>query len=558
MNARGRIWPVLSSGVMLTQTFSSSAPIEIVPAEDDDGAAFKRRNLGIAHDVVSIGAHSATWGFSIAKMVTDTGFNIANTCIQGSAELLEKTVGENAVSSSLSSVSDVVRVAHRATRATQDVAELITHASLSATQASLAAAGAQRGELLRLTVGTEYAEAVLALEELVRRFTGPLREMPLPRLLAAANAWSTMQRAADLTDVHSIQELSLPPNAERLMRYCAATFGAMWLAGFIDGISALERVRVATMAGKAPGDVALACAGIHGDVEILAFEQSTHLLYAPGYMVAVDYDMGYVLVAFRGTSSIADALADLDCSSMDISLGGMEGSAHGGMWKVAERLDDALTPLAQAGLQKLSLRSLPLRLLLTGHSLGAGVAALLAARWRDSSKFESINVRCVSFACPQVLDLSLSVATSNFITSVILGDDLVPRLSLATAHDLRDAMLHLHRPQDYNLDDSFKIDEVLAAAERGETERLAQSYTRLRSLACTSPGRLYPPGQLVQLRAGTRPQLVGPQAFDELIVSRDMAAAHMPHRYLAALKEASVGEAANNTAQDQNELQNLN
>jgi hypothetical protein len=48
---------------------------------------------------------------------------------------------------------------------------------------------------------------------------------------------------------------------------------------------------------------------------------------------------------------------------------------------------------------------------------------------------------------PCVLNLSASRRVDSVITSVILGDDFVPRLSVGSCYDLRDACLYLHSTQ---------------------------------------------------------------------------------------------------------------
>ncbi|KAK3261240.1 hypothetical protein CYMTET_26387 [Cymbomonas tetramitiformis] len=63
------------------------------------------------------------------------------------------------------------------------------------------------------------------------------------------------------------------------------------------------------------------------------------------------------------------------------------------------------------------------QVVITGHSLGAGVAALLALQWRS----EMPAVQCYAFAPPCTMSIELARATASFITSVILKDDFVCR-----------------------------------------------------------------------------------------------------------------------------------
>jgi sn1-specific diacylglycerol lipase len=83
----------------------------------------------------------------------------------------------------------------------------------------------------------------------------------------------------------------------------------------------------------------------------------------------------------------------------------------------------------------------------TGHSLGAGVASiltlLLRRRWH-ASRFAAIRVRGFAFSPPGgLLSRPLADATKRFITSVIVGDDVIPRLSVSTLELLRDETLYM-------------------------------------------------------------------------------------------------------------------
>lgn len=65
--------------------------------------------------------------------------------------------------------------------------------------------------------------------------------------------------------------------------------------------------------------------------------------------------------------------------------------------------------------------------MLTGHSLGAGAAALVALYIRSFYP----NSRCWAFEPPGgLVDGALADAASDCITSVVIGKDWVPRLAL--------------------------------------------------------------------------------------------------------------------------------
>ncbi|CAE8587646.1 unnamed protein product [Polarella glacialis] len=502
------------------------------------------RNLGIAMDTVAVGEHGVSPGFGIAGWATNLGFGIASACIRAPAAGLEYAAGPNPVSAGLHGVNSVVGLAHGATRAGQELARGITQASLQATKAGLTAAGAQGGQLLQLAVGQEAADTVAVIEDMVRSYVEPMSGISRANLLTAASAWSVMQRAAGVGAAGSGQAAALPERSERWMRFAAATFGSTWLAGMVEGLSlgAAARAREASERGGGPGELALAWAGVGGQVEIVEFEQSSKQHFFPGYLVAVDHATGHVVIALRGTSSMRDMLTDLVCQPADLELGGVSGIAHSGMLQAARNIEAKLAALAEAGLASLAATGRKPRLMVIGHSLGAGVAALVTALWRDQGRFAGVELGCVAFACPQVLDQQLSEAVSNFTASILFGDDLVPRFSLATSIDLRAATLHVHSPQAHGLPTTaLSAQEVLAAAARGDSRQLAEAHAEVRRAISPAEGRLFPAGRLVYLAgAGRSPERAEPRAFDELLISATMVSDHMPQRYLQAVMEASA------------------
>ncbi|KAA6428206.1 MAG: hypothetical protein FRX49_01802 [Trebouxia sp. A1-2] len=73
------------------------------------------------------------------------------------------------------------------------------------------------------------------------------------------------------------------------------------------------------------------------------------------------------------------------------------------------------------------------KLVITGHSLGAGVAALLSLKMHQRAQ----GVKCWAFCPPGgLLSQNLSHAAEDYCTSIIVNKDMVPRLSLKTVYRL--------------------------------------------------------------------------------------------------------------------------
>lgn len=78
------------------------------------------------------------------------------------------------------------------------------------------------------------------------------------------------------------------------------------------------------------------------------------------------------------------------------------------------------------------------KLVVTGHSLGAGTAVLLAYLLRQ----EFPSVRCIAFGVPaSVLDERSAREVVPYVTSVVLGNDLVSRLNFQALVQLRNEVL---------------------------------------------------------------------------------------------------------------------
>jgi len=71
------------------------------------------------------------------------------------------------------------------------------------------------------------------------------------------------------------------------------------------------------------------------------------------------------------------------------------------------------------------------KLILTGHSLGAGVAAVLAVLYHSRYR----HLHCYAFSPPgSLFTLPLVEYSKSFITTIIYGNDIVPRCSIYLNH----------------------------------------------------------------------------------------------------------------------------
>ena len=81
---------------------------------------------------------------------------------------------------------------------------------------------------------------------------------------------------------------------------------------------------------------------------------------------------------------------------------------------------------------------------IVGHSLGAGVAAIAALLLRSKYKQLGVEVRCTAFSCPlATLSPRLAKSMAPFVTTVVLGNDVVCRASVHGLERARDRTLAL-------------------------------------------------------------------------------------------------------------------
>ncbi|PWN47884.1 hypothetical protein IE53DRAFT_371080 [Violaceomyces palustris] len=193
----------------------------------------------------------------------------------------------------------------------------------------------------------------------------------------------------------------------------------------------------------------------------------------PRYYVVTDHVQGKIILVLRGTLSLGDLGADLTCESVVFAhstigsefqprtQAGLNSSpslqkgepdlVHEGMYLTAKEIGDVGRPVHRAVKRALESNA-GYGLEITGHSLGAGVAALLALLWaspmtcltRTSSGFpEGRRVHAFCFAVPCVMSSGLSKSCRELITSYTHSYDLVCRLSLGAVRDLRNAVAWL-------------------------------------------------------------------------------------------------------------------
>jgi hypothetical protein len=194
------------------------------------------------------------------------------------------------------------------------------------------------------------------------------------------------------------------------------------------------------------------------------------------HYISLDHESKAVVLACRGTLGFEDVLADMTCDYDELVWRGNTYKVHKGIHASARRLlyggDGRVLLTLRQALEEFS----DYGLILTGHSLGGAVCALLGVMLSEpalsgtsfvtssslqhqqplllpssststSTSFQHAPhlialppnrpIHVYAYGPPATMSSSLRLATRGLITSIVHGHDLVPFLSLGVLHDFQ-------------------------------------------------------------------------------------------------------------------------
>ena len=197
------------------------------------------------------------------------------------------------------------------------------------------------------------------------------------------------------------------------------------------------------------------------DHDIIAFDNRNMIEEVP-FLVVADKSTKSLIISIRGTLSLHDLLTDLRGEPGVILDSHPDWTGHQGMVNAAKyvmmRLHGQETEREQRTSNRNSRGAARNKDLLntclidpeyegfdivvTGHSLGAGTATILAFLLRDS--YPETRVTCYAYSPPGgLLSLAASRESEKFTVSVVVGDDVIPRLSLTNIGALSRDIKHV-------------------------------------------------------------------------------------------------------------------
>ncbi|KAJ0963601.1 hypothetical protein J5N97_028723 [Dioscorea zingiberensis] len=172
---------------------------------------------------------------------------------------------------------------------------------------------------------------------------------------------------------------------------------------------------------------------------ILKFVTNSSVL-RPGYYIGIDTRNKLVILGIRGTHTVYDLITDVvTLSDQEVSSEGFSthfGTAEAARWFLRHEMGT---------IRKCLEKHKNFKLRLVGHSLGGAAAALLAIMLRKKSAeelgFDPKIVSAVGFATPPCVSKDLAESCASYVSTVVLQDDIIPRLSTASLAKLRSEIL---------------------------------------------------------------------------------------------------------------------
>ncbi|KAJ3387884.1 hypothetical protein HDU84_000420 [Entophlyctis sp. JEL0112] len=329
---------------------------------------------------------------------------------------------------------------------------------------------------------------------------------------------------------------------------------------------------------------------ISSSVPRLLPENTTH--YKPTFYLILDHPNKAVVLCLRGTLSFHDVMVDLTGDYSTVDIDGKSYFVHSGMQRHAERMtlpaDAWLASISsqQAGsLDGTGSVTNPFRtdptppyvheavaaglrahagysLVLTGHSLGAALAVLMTLQWGDaatgrvkpSSRFPAnTRIHCFAYASPALMASAersggigcggVATGFEMLVTNVVVGDDVVPSVSLGAIRDLAGVAAYMHtQPNLANGLVSRYIARKTGVTDAADNASELEIHSQLRG-ACFTNQKLYPVGRafwIPHADDGSEDvrEVLSPAEgmFGDVVFTKDMISDHLPTKYEAVIR----------------------
>jgi hypothetical protein len=181
------------------------------------------------------------------------------------------------------------------------------------------------------------------------------------------------------------------------------------------------------------------------DVIFTCFKGPTGDQLHPDFVIIRDHETKSFVLIIRGTFDLKDVLIDLDSEDSPF----LDGYAHAGILTGAQEILKMAEPILSEEMKKKP----NFKLVISGHSLGAGTAELITmmilSNKEEYSDLLQNGVKCYALAPPPVYRSEQKIPDEivNSIEIYINNYDCIPSLSFATVKKLLSAMSQIDKLQ---------------------------------------------------------------------------------------------------------------
>ncbi|MCL7050712.1 hypothetical protein MKW94_024453 [Papaver nudicaule] len=197
---------------------------------------------------------------------------------------------------------------------------------------------------------------------------------------------------------------------------------------------------------------------------VLKFVNSSSVM-RPGYYIGIDIRNKLVILGIRGTHTVYDFITDVISSSeKEVTFEGFSshfGTAEAARWFLRHEIGT---------IRKCLEKHEGFRLRLVGHSLGGAAASLLAIMLRKKSQeelgFSPEIVTAIGVGTPPCLSKELAESCATYVSTLVLQDDIVPRISVASLQRLRKEILQTDWRKILEKEDWKSVVDMVANAKQ--------------------------------------------------------------------------------------------
>jgi hypothetical protein len=262
-----------------------------------------------------------------------------------------------------------------------------------------------------------------------------------------------------------------------------------------------------------------------------------------GHFVAVHYPKKQVLLSIKGTSTFSDVLTDIVGKAVPHPDYKEDLKCHEGIFVAAQMMLEETRHLIEHFFQDY-------KVIICGHSLGAGVSTLLGLFLKE--EFPKLDLQVYAFATPACCSRDAALACQSYITSVVNNNDCVPRMTLMNLRMMHKMFMLVDKkldekglsPKDFKtakryISDLMVIDDDLLLTPEELSEFFRAEFEKEDADEKFTELQLFVPGKVVSVWNNTKdPSIIGSKittgvanAFRQIFVEPNMVSDHACDKY---------------------------